>query len=211
MSSRRSGHGEPARAPSMAATEGSATPQSKGADHLRRARLHGRVNPRLEKRKAPTRAAGASRSGLHLHARRNCSKRDRILPSPACGRGAGGEGSRGLRRIGRSASEPRPAFPTPQPRPTPSSPLPRPGLYVDAGQILRPARVVLRAGPARLGLWMTDDRREEGPAIRRAFFALSQSPPTGRCGSPGSPRRAPPTPRCTRARASPRRGSTPPA
>ena len=32
----------------------------------------GRVNPRLEQRKAPTRTAGASRSGLHLHARHTC-------------------------------------------------------------------------------------------------------------------------------------------
>ena len=32
----------------------------------------GLVNPRLEKRKAPTRAAVASRSGLHLHAHASC-------------------------------------------------------------------------------------------------------------------------------------------
>jgi hypothetical protein len=34
--------------------------------------IQGRVNPRLEQRKAPTRAVGASRSGLHLHAHWTC-------------------------------------------------------------------------------------------------------------------------------------------
>ncbi len=67
-----------------------------------------RVNPPLGKRKAPTRAARASRSGLHHHApkRAGTGANSPLSECAACGEGPGEGPPRGLRRTSRRSFGP---------------------------------------------------------------------------------------------------------
>jgi hypothetical protein len=99
QSSRRSGHGVPAACPRHRSDRGIRHTPLEAHRSIRSPDARERVNPPLGKRKAPARAAVASRPGLHLHARPACRSAIEFSLYPAKrGRGPGRGGCRGVHR-----------------------------------------------------------------------------------------------------------------
>ncbi len=106
MSSRRSGHGKTCQCTVDGSDRGIRHTSVEAHQHLRRAPRFRAGEPAAGKAESPDTSRLRVSFGASPARAPNLLKRERILPSPACGRGAGGEASRGMRRTDRSASNP---------------------------------------------------------------------------------------------------------